>query len=825
MRTTLILAALGAASGDRSSWMDRSKSPAARAEALLAVLSQEEKIALTFATHTSSSHAQQHSKTGIGAVKYMSAFKCAVNDPEGCVAQRNALQSLFLNQSAHGIPISFINEGLHGGASGGTIFPEPITQSMSWNASLVTLIGEAIAAEASAIGVDTVFAPVVNMMPDPRFGRLQEGFGENPTVASTLGAAAVAGLQGAQNGPEHYGLPGKVCSLGKHFAAYGAAAGGLNGGPADVSNRTLHEVYLRPWLALSHAGVRAVMPAHQTVHDVPCHANEWLMRTLRDGMGFGNGVALSDCNDVGQNYHARLAANRSHAAALSLAAGVDWDLQCGTDEEEWGYGNNHLKTALADGLVPQAALERSARRVLQQKFASNLFDAPLVSIDGVRDKLDTAAHRSLAREAAEQGVVLLRNVNGTLPLATTDANANGRYSNANGSDGGGTLRGTRVAVGGTLRGTRVAVLGPLANGSEATTALVGSYVLPGARVVTVTEALATLGATVTTARGCDASGDPATACPAADLAHATALAAAADVTVLVLGDGDGECGEWRDRDSLEMGGGQLQLLREVARVASAAGKPLVLVLVHGRPQTFGVANEALELVGAVVSAWRPGEEGGTAIARVLTGAVNPSGKLTQSWPRTVGHVGSGAAPWLQRVRGKWVANQKGCDALATTGRCVDPYTDSRFDPSPLFPFGFGLTFAAFTYRAMRVEVVMEASELRGAVGWRGEFVGKAVWRVSVEVSNEAAIDGAEVVQLYVRDPAGQGFFVPYWRRLVAFGRVYVSGGGVATLTLDVAWEHLAQFDGEMQLRVMPGEYDLYVGGDAEHTPLSARVVV
>jgi len=199
--------------------MDTSLAPAVRADKLLSVLSRSEKIAMTFATHTSSSHAQQHNSTGIGAVKYMSAFKCSSTTPEDCVDQRNKLQRLFLQNSEHGIPISFINEGLHGGASGGTIFPEPITQSMTWNRTLVMLIGAAIAAEASTIGVDTVFAPVVNMMPDARFGRLQEGYGENPIVAATLGAAAVIGLQGANNGAENYSLPGKVCSLGKHFAA------------------------------------------------------------------------------------------------------------------------------------------------------------------------------------------------------------------------------------------------------------------------------------------------------------------------------------------------------------------------------------------------------------------------------------------------------------------------------------------------------------------------------------------------------------------------------------------------------------------------------
>lgn len=205
---------------------------------------------------------------------------------------------------------------------------------MSWNVSLVGDIAAVIAAEASAIGVDTVFAPVVNMMGDPRFGRLQEGFGENPTVAALMAAAAVHGLQGRGDLPgatDVSYLPlGKVNSLTKHFAAYGAAMGGLNGGPADITNRTLHEVYLRPWVAVAKAGARACMPSHNTINDIPAHGNEWaIRRTLRQEFGFDKGVALSDCNDIGVLLDFGFAKNHSHAAALALQAGVDWDLQCG----------------------------------------------------------------------------------------------------------------------------------------------------------------------------------------------------------------------------------------------------------------------------------------------------------------------------------------------------------------------------------------------------------------------------------------------------------------------------------------------------------------
>ena len=234
------------------------------------------------------------------------------------------------------------------------------------------------------------------MMTDPRFGRLQEGFGENPIIASHMGRASVLALQGGPGNASTYLPEGHVCSLGKHFGAYGAAIGGLNGGPADISNRTLHEVYLRPWMALGRAGVRAVMPSHNAVGDVPCHANHWMLQQkLRDEFGFG-GVALSDCDDVGEVYSFGMAPNRTAAAALSLNAGVDWDLQCGTDPEKWSY--NKLDAAIDAGLTTEAALDKVVRRVLRQKFAAGLFDGrSFVPYDNIT-LLDCPAHRQLALE-------------------------------------------------------------------------------------------------------------------------------------------------------------------------------------------------------------------------------------------------------------------------------------------------------------------------------------------------------------------------------------------------------------------------------------------
>jgi len=312
-------------------WLARTLPISQRVELLLANLTVNQKIQQTYAVHSSESVARQFQQDGVGSVKFLSAFD---EDLETSIQKRNQLQSDFL--AASGIPISFINEGLHGGAPGGTIFPMPVNQGATWNRTLVRLIARAIAIEARAIGVDTVFAPVVNLWTDPRFGRLQEGYSENPFLTATLGMEAVLGLQHNVTTPSDYLDNVSVASLGKHYAAYGAATGGLNGGPASVDRRMLFEVYLRPWSALASVGMRACMPAHNTVLGVPCHANEYLLKdVLRERFGF-RGVALSDCNDIGVLVDYRYAANASHAASLALKAGVDWDLQCGTDPEQWG---------------------------------------------------------------------------------------------------------------------------------------------------------------------------------------------------------------------------------------------------------------------------------------------------------------------------------------------------------------------------------------------------------------------------------------------------------------------------------------------------------
>lgn len=570
LRTFLVLVSgLAACKGNLQDkpWQNRSLPVEQRVALLLPTLTVEQKIAQTFATHTGQDVVRQFKHTGVGAAKYLSAFPG--NNVTAAIEQRNQMQQEFLDSS--NIPVAFINEGLHGGAPGGTIFPMPVSQGCSWNVSLVQSIAAVIAAEARAIGVDTVFAPVVNMMVDPRFGRLQEGFSENPLVTSHMGRASVLGLQNGAKQDAYLGNA-SVASLGKHYAAYGAAMGGLNGGPAEITKRMLFDVFLRPWKAMSEAGLRSCMPSHNTALSVPCHGSEYLIDTvLRKQFGFSNGVALSDCNDIGVLVDFRVAANVSHAAAIALKAGVDWDLQCGTDPAQWSY--NQLNESLAAGLIGEDDLDATVSRVLAHKFASGLFDNGPADPEAAVALLDNGAHRQLAREAAEQSAVLLINKgDNALPLPRD------------------------------LSSLSVALLGPTAssecNCSDAADSVVGSYTLSGAHVVTLDEALRNASAQVQWAAGmASGGGATGTGTDAEKLAEAVALAKTADVSILVLGDIQGGCGEWGDRDDLDLQGGQLQLLEAVAAVS----KKTIAILVHGRPQTFGPDNAVLVRSAAAVA--------------------------------------------------------------------------------------------------------------------------------------------------------------------------------------------------------------------------------
>jgi beta-glucosidase len=753
-----------------------------------------------------------YGNTSLGGAK-ITLFATASATALEAVRARNAFQSFMISSSRLNIPVSFAHEGLHSGSCYGTVFPEPLLTACSWNDSLPLAIGAVLGAEARAYGVDNAWSPVVNMWTDDRFGRFQEGFSPDPTITSHMGRAIVLGMQGGASAQDDY-LPGgfnnSCWATAKHFAGYGSAAGGLNGGPFALNNRSLFEHYLRPWRAMAAVGVRGVMPSHNAVLDVPMHLNKWMIQgVLRSEFGFGNGMTVSDCNDIGASFFFGVASNLTQVTARAMRAGLDADLQCGPDPRVASY-IQWIPDALAAGLATLDDLKLLASHYLTQKFAAGLFDSPLTD-EAWLARLDAPAHRQLAYEAAAQSIVLLQNRAGALPLA---------LGGGGGGGGGGGIK-------------RVALIGPMMTEAIGRDAMLGSYTLDNG-VIEVDLLPAAFNKTFPGLSYSVAVGASPDNADEDGIAAAVAAAQAADVAVVTVGDSLQSCGEWLDRDNLDLPGAQLALLQ--ALVANASATPIVLVLINGRAASFGPGNALLGKMAAVLEAWRPGEMGAQAIVDIISGKVNPSGKLASQWAQGVGQMGSGAQPWLQRRVAKWVANQR--SAPDADGRVYDPYVDSGYATSlPLFRFGHGESYTTYVYESMTVDGLSPVSRLpgggtfsgRGGQGYR-DALATVVFTAHVRVCNTGARDGTEVVQLYARS-APQDLFpdglpiVQHWKRLVGYGRVQLAAGACATLDLPALADDFALYDDGMTLRVVPGAYVVSAGGRSDLDTLAQNITI
>eukprot|EP00038_Savillea_parva_P026203 m.52221 g.52221 ORF g.52221 m.52221 type:complete len:819 (+) comp7359_c0_seq1:68-2524(+) len=749
-----------------------------RADDLLAKMTLEEKISQTWAPYSGNAEEiiARFSDLSVGALSYGSVCQKTytkngqnLTGPAAQLAWRNDIQKAFVTNSRLKIPISFNNEALHSALPGATVFPEPVSQGTTWDPELVGEIAASIAEDARAVGIDLAFSPVINMWTDSRFGRLQEGFSENPTLTAAYAVAAARGFQGDQPaGKWAYFNSTKVVALAKHYAAYGAAAGGLNGGPAELSERTLREVFLKPWRAFAKAGGKGAMTAHNTVLNRPCHAHPYLVNDIfRDEFNFGDGVIISDCNDIPALVSFRVAADLPNAAAKGMLGGVDWDLQCGNTN-----AYQHLNESVSAGLVNVSVIEKAVRRSLMEKFATGLFDNPYTDPKGV-DGLNSAADQQLALRAAEESAVLLKNAHNVLPLSHTVK--------------------------------KIAVIGPNGHGDDTVRAnYLGSYTQwysnPNVQVPTLYEALttATHGTGVSVAFNAGASF---TSDDRSMIDDAVTLAKGSDVTVVVVGDDLSTSAEWGDRDSLDLPGSQMPLLEAIANVTDV---PCIVIHIGGRTPTFGPGNAVLDHVDALIAAFRPGQMGGVALANILTGKTSPSGKLAQNWVRSAGEASSGASPWLQWRVGKWVANNRGTPD--PDGRYYDSYRSTGMtygggdagQGDPLFHFGEGLSYTNFSFSNL------VASTQGGTPD--------APVAVEVDVSNTGQRDGTTVVQIYAEDPIMD--YVRPWKRLVAFQRVPLSAGAKTTVKLELTADELSFYDDDMKLRVVPGNYTLSAGGDS-----------
>lgn len=677
----------------------------------------------------------------------------------GVIAQISEAVDRYLRENTRlGIPAIQIAECLHGHlALGTTIFPQSIALGCTWNPDLVGQMASVIAEEASLAGVDQALSPLFDLARDPRYGRVEECYGEDPYLVKQMGVAFVKGLQGEPEATRKGLAPGKIAAMGKHFAAYSKPEAGINIAPAQIGERSLRELYLYPFEgAVKEANIYSIMPGYHEVDGVPMHANRWLMNgILREEWGF-DGYVFSDYGSVGMlhNLH-RIAKDLDEAAIQALAAGIDVEAPSAS-------AYRHLADLVREGRIAESAIDAAVSRILTAKFKTGVFDRPFVVGKEDSGKIHTAEGVALSQKLAEESVVLLKNENAILPL-------------------------DRKGIG------SIAVIGPNADKVQ-----FGDYSITknndyGVTVLEGIRKRAGKDVKVNYALGCgitDMSSD--------GIREAVRAARKSDVTVLVLGGtsmplsgigwGDqnsrepSTCGEGFDRNELDFPGIQPQLLKEIV----ATGKPVILVMINGRPLTVG---DEIAKVDAALEAWYPGEKGGDAIARILFGDVNPSGRLSVTFPPTTGHIPM-YADFKPSGRGYY----------HRPGAPGEPGRDYVFSaPEPLFCFGYGLSYTDFEYSDLEVDV--------------RPGMQKGIVEVSCTVTNTGDYDGAEVVQLYVRDLVSS-VTTPV-KALKAFEKIYLRRGESRKVVLQIAADDLKLWNQDMQFVLEPGAFELYLGSSSE----------
>ena len=673
--------------------------------------------------------------------------------------ETNAYQRIAMEQSPQHIPLLFGFDVIHGQH---TIFPVPLAMAASFDPGLVKWTARVAASEAADDGIRWVFSPMVDIARDARWGRITEGAGEDPFLGSVLARAYVQGYQG-----DSLSHADSVAACIKHFAAYGAPSGGREYNTVDMSELSLRQFYLPPYRAGVEAGAATVMSAFNPLNGVPATANPFtLTQILRNEWKF-NGFVVSDWGAVRELINHGIARNGAVAARKALSAGVDMDMQ-----------SDLYRTRLADlvdsGQLPIATVDEAVRRVLRVKFALGLFDHPYVDEKKPPFAL-TPEKRQLARQAAEQTLVLLKNniaVPDTVPVLPISKNV-----------------------------PAIALIGPLA---DSPIDMLGSWPAAGnpADAVTLRAALQQRFQNTKTkfffAEGTDVMTD-------SDEGFAAAIAAAQKATVVVLALGEPAetmTGESTSRTRLDLPGNQEELLEAVVRL----GKPTVLVLFNGHPLAF---KWAADHVPAILEAWYPGIEAGPAVANVLFGDVNPSGKLPVSLPRAVGQE---PLFYNQLPTGRPPGDIDLTHPPIGPNKYFSRYIDET--NAPLFPFGFGLSYTQFTYSNLKLN--QEQLSLAALQAAREKADGSAPGiHVSVEVKNTGPVAGTEVVQIYLRNTGGS--VEEPVRELKGFERVTLAPGQAKEVEFRLGFEELSYYDAEMERVIEPTEYQVWVGGSSGAT--------
>jgi len=653
----------------------------------------------------------------------------------GDLKAKTELQHIAVEQSRLGIPLIFGRDVIHGYW---TVFPIPLGQSCSWNPSLVEEAARVAAAEASADGVHWTFAPMVDIARDPRWGRMAEGCGEDPVLASAMAVAMVKGFQG-----KSLSDAGSIAACVKHYVGYGACEGGRDYNTTWIPERLLRDVYLPPFHAAVEAGAATLMSSFNEINGVPASGNAFTLRqVLRREWGF-DGFVVSDWESLSEMINHGFCADRVEVAKKASEAGVDMEMvsEC--------Y-RSHLAALVQKGDVSVSVVDGAVRNILRVKLRKGLFEHPFT--EPVKEKVSLRPdHLAVAERLASQGFVLLKNEKDVLPLS--------------------------ASIG------KVAVIGPLA---DSPVDQMGCWVMEGRRedVVTPLAAIRRLVGEekVVYAAGLKASRDLDTA----GFPSAVAAANSADAAVVFVGEEAAITGEAKSRAFINLPGAQEELILAVAKT----GRPVVLVIMAGRPLTFSAVTPR---VGAILYAWHPGTMGGPAMADMLFGKTTPSGKLTVSFPRTVGqipiyyaHKNTGRPP-SERSLG------------IPMGTPLDPvgfeskYLDVDFTPE--YPFGYGLSYTHFTYS----DLALSASKIGTS----------DVQTVRAKVTNAGARQGDEIIQLYVRDLAGS--VTRPVKELKGFKRITLNPGEGKTVEFTLRASDLAFWNDRMEFKPEPGKFHVWIG--------------
>ena len=649
------------------------------------------------------------------------------------------LQQLAVSQTRLGIPLLFGFDVIHGFK---TVFPIPLAEAASWNLQAIEKSARIAATEAAAAGLHWTFAPMVDIARDPRWGRIAEGAGEDPYLGSLIASARVKGFQG-----NDLGAVDTILACAKHYIAYGAAEGGRDYNTVDISPRTLHEIYLPPFKAAVDANVATLMTAFNELNGMPCTANQWLLKAiLRDQWGF-RGFVVSDYTAINELMLHGLAPSLDAAASLAINAGVDMDMQGGAYQ-------HHLAKLVAQGHVSRKTIDDAVRRILRLKFQLGLLADPYHYCNEQREKDAIMNQQCLtaALDVARKSIVLLKNRDDALPLA----------------------KNRRV----------VAVIGPLANNQKE---LIGSWSGAGnysqaVSLLTGIRAKVSPQTKVLYAPGCTIAGDSTAGFP-----NALAIAGQADVVIAALGEEAMMSGEAACRSSLKLPGVQELLLQKL----HATGKPIVLVVMNGRPLNLSWADRHIP---AIVEAWFLGTQAGNAIAEVLFGDYNPSGKLPVTFPRTIGQV-------------PIYYNHKNSGRPADRAeKYTSKYLD--IDHTPLYPFGYGLSYTRFHY----ADLQLSASKIAPSQNLT----------ISVQLKNVGKYPGCETVQLYIRDEHAS--ITRPVKQLRRFRQVHLPPGASHKVEFQLTSDDLAFYNCQMKRVVEPGYFQVMVGtSSAEY--LSARFQV